>query len=577
MGESIRPRLYGVLSILAVIVLLLAACAPKATPTATEAPPEAATEAPTEAATEAPTEAAAPKSVTITFFEEPDNLNPWYTQMWFAWVARDLFLVGLWSHNENLEMVPEMAAEIPTAENGGLSEDGLTITIKLRQDAKWSDGEPVTAHDFVFTYEMIMADGNSIQTRYPYDTYVESVTALDDYTLQIKLTEPYAAWYMMFKDVLPKHILEPVFEAEGTIDNAEWNRAPTVGNGPFVFKEWQAASHIVFEANPNYWRGRPKLDQIFIRIVPDTEAQMAAIQASDTDIGVFLSAADKPTIDALENFEMVTVPSGYIESWFFNLDPNTGHPALQDVRVRQAIVMAVDRQKIIDELFYGLYKIPRTFWYDTPWEDPSIEPYPYDPQAAAALLDEAGWTDTNGDGTRDKDGVELVLRYSTTSGHELREAMQVVIQQMLAEVGIGTEIVNYSYDTIWNSYADEGPIATGQYDIAQWSDGAYEFPDPNTPYWLCSERVSEENPYGTNWYGVCDPELDPLLQEQAVTADVEQRIQLYYQIERIIHEKVYWVGLRTDPDIWAVNTRIQNIRIGPVDCFWNAFEWDVPE
>ncbi len=527
------------------------------------------------------------KSVTITFFEEPDNLNAFYTGMWFAGLAIDLFNVGFWHFDNNQELALEMAAEIPTVENGGISEDGKTLTIKLRQDAKWSDGEPVTAHDFVFTYEMIMADGNAVQTRYPYDTFVESVTALDDYTVQIVMTEPYVAWAVGFSHpFLPKHILEPVFEAEGTLDNAEWNRNPTVGNGPFIFKEWQAASHISFEANPNYWRGRPKLDQIFIRIVPDDEAQMAAIKTGDTDIGVFLSAANKPDIDALPDVEMVGVPSGYVESWFFNLVSeelaaetgiSPGHPALQDPRVRRAIVMATDRQQIINELFYGLYDIPAVFWYDTPWEDTSLEPWPYDPEGAKALLDEAGWVDSNGDGIRDKDGVDLIIRYSTTSGNELREATQVVVQQMLAEVGIGVEILNYSYDTLWNSYGDDGPIATGQYDLAEWSTSPWDYPDPNTGDWLCDEIPSDDNPAGGNWQGVCIEELDKLFSQQAVTVDFNERQKLFFEIERIMHEQVFWAGVRTDPDLWSVNTRLQNVKLSGVDPFWNAYEWDVSQ
>ncbi len=528
-----------------------------------------------------PQKPAAPlKTVTITFFEEPDNLNPYYTDMWFAGNAIDLFVRGLWLFDDELQPDLEMAAEFPSTENGGISEDGLTLTIKLRQDAKWSDGEPVTAHDFVFTYDMIMDDANAVITRYPYDTYIESVEALDDYTLQIVMTEPFVAWpsgFFTTLSILPKHVLEPVYEAEGTIDNADWNRNPTVGNGPFILKEWKAASHLIFEANPTYWRGRPKIDQVFIRIVPDPEAQMAAIQAGDTDFGVYMNATDKKTIDSLENVEMVAVASGFAETWFFNLDPKTAHPAMLDVQVRKAIVMAIDRQQIIDELFYGLYKIPQTFWYDNAiYNNPDLKPIPYDQAGAKALLDEAGWKDTNDDGVRDKDGVELVLRYSTTAGYELREATQVVAQQMLAEVGIKVEIVNFSDDIIWNSYGDDGPIATGQYDIAEWSDAAYDYPDPNTPYYLCDQFPSADNPDGLNWFG-CVPELDELFQKQAVTADVNERAQIFHEIARIMQDQVVFMGLRTDPDLWAVNTRVKNVHISGTDPFWNAFEWEVSE
>ncbi|MGW8226826.1 MAG: peptide ABC transporter substrate-binding protein, partial [Anaerolineales bacterium] len=555
-----------------------------------EEPTEAPMEEPTEAPVEEPAEPAGLKTITMTFFEEPNTLNPLYTDMWFATLADNLILLSFWNFDDKQNANLELATEFPSMENGLISEDGLTITIPLRQDAIWTDGTPVTANDYVFTYEMTMAEENAVGTRYPFDTYVESVTALDDYTVQITMNAPYVGWASGFDishDFLPKHILEPVFEAEGTIDNAEWNRNPTVTNGPYKLVEWVSADHITFEANDDYWRGRPNIDQIFLRIVPDDQAQIAAIKAGDTDIGVFMTAADKPDVDEAPDFDFI--PSGgggWVESWFFNLisedlaaenDLEPGHIALQDKMVRRAIVQGFDRQGLIDSLFYGLYRIPAVFWWDTPYEDTSIEPWPYDPEAAKALLDEAGWTDTNGDGTRDKDGVELVIQFSTTAGNENRESTALVFQQSMAEIGIGVEILNYSYDVIWNSYGDEGPIALGQYDIAEWSTLAWDYPDPNTGDFLCEEIPSVDYPAGGNGQGICFEELDNLFTEQAVTFDQEARIQLYYEIDRIMHDEMFWMGVRTDPDFWALNKRLQNVKFSSLESFWNVYEWDVSE
>ena len=527
--------------------------------------------------------AAKPNVITMTFFEEPDNLNRAYTNMWYATLVLDLSHPGLWSYDDQLKPSLEMAAQFPTRENGLISEDGLTITIPLNKDAKWSDGEPVTADDFVFTYEMIVNPANTVQSTWPYEDYLESVTAQDDHTLVLKFTEPFAPWSttIFYDCVLPEHILRPVFEAEGTIDNADWNRNPTVNNGPFVLKEWVAASHMILEANANYWRGRPALDEIHIMIVPDDEAQMAAIKTGDTDIGIFLSYADIPTIEALEDVDLVMVLSGYNESWFFNLNtdataPKAGHPALQDVRVRQAIAYAVDFDAICEELLYGKTYPPATYWEETPYNYPDANLYKYDPDKARELLDEAGWVDSNGDGTRDKDGVELVLVYSTTAGREVREQTQVVAQQYLADVGIGITIQNNSYDTMWNSYGDGGPIATGNFDIAEWSDNP-DFPDPNEDQWLCDEIPSDESPDGLNWYGVCDEELDALFKAQAVEADPDKRIQLYHDIGKMMSEKVYWLGVWHDNDLWSLNKRAKNVRVSGADPFWNCFEWDIAE
>lgn len=551
-----KHRLYLLLSFAVLASLVLAACGPGAAPTE---------------------ESSFNGTATITFTQEPDNLNYMYTQMWFSLITHDFWNKGLWSYDENNNPVPEIAAEIPTSENGGLSADGTTITVKLREDVTWSDGTPLTADDFVFSYDMIMSDANVVQSRYPFEDFVESVTASDPQTLVIQLSEPFAPWltYMFDDWVLPKHILEPVFEAEGTIDNAAWNKAPTVGVGPFVFSEWESGSHIIFRANPN-WIKPPQLEQIFIRIVPDDAAQEAAIIAGDTDIGVFLSSDQIEKIEEGGSVDVVAVPSGYDEGWFLNVNPETAHPAMLDVNVRKAIALATDRFTIVNDLLNPeINPVNVTFWDATePYNNPNLEPYPYDPEEAARLLDEAGWVDSNGDGTRDKDGVELVLRY-ITNDRELRKNYQAVVEQQWSLVGIGADIQNYSSDLYWNGYNDNGPQAQGLYDIAQYSSVG-SFPDPEASFnWLCSEISSAENPDGANWQGVCIEELDTLLMEQASVLDTQERIAMYHQISQILYDEVLYVGIWKDPDLWSINNRLQNVKLSGAAPFWNAHEWSV--
>ena len=242
----------------------------------------------------------------------------------------------------------------------------------------------------------------------------------------ITFKEPFAPWLStLWKSILPKHVLQPVFDKDGTIDNAEWNRKPTVGAGPFVFTEWESGSFARFVARDDYWGGRPKFDEIFIKFVPDDASQTAAMKAGEGDIGTFPPLSDVPSLkDA--GVKVVIARSGYNEGWYFNLDPKTGHPALQDVRVRQAIALAFDRPSLNQKLLLGLTQPPIGFWDAFPaYNDPSVKVYPYDPEQAKALLDAAGWKDTNGDGVRDKNGKELVLRHITSS-REIRQDSQAV-------------------------------------------------------------------------------------------------------------------------------------------------------
>ncbi len=563
-GRTLYPLLA-----LGVVLALLASCKPPATPTTP--PPAAPTTAPT---APPPTQPPARKVATFIWTQEFDVLNPLYTNMWFSSITQQIWNCWAWDFDDQNNPHPVLVKEMPSEENGGISPDGRVITLKLRDDIVWSDGEPITSEDFVFTYEMTMNPKNTVATTFPYDK-LEKVEAPDARTVVMTFKEPFAAWQAtLWHGLLPAHVLRPVFEKEGTIDNAEWNRAPTVGCGPFVFKEWESGSFARFVANDKYWLGRPKIDEIFIRFVPDDASQVAALKAGDGDLGTFIAYSDIPTLEQA-GVKMVKVFSGYNEGWYFYLHPEKGHPALKDVRVRQAIALAFDRFSICKDLLLGLTKPPATYWANTPWQDPTLEPWPYDPERAKQLLDEAGWKDTNGDGVRDKDGVELVLTLGTTT-REIRRDVQAVAQQQLAQVGIKLELANADSDIFFGSYGEGGPCATGQYDIFEYST-VTNYPDPETADWLCKEIPSDENPAGVNWQAVCDEELDGLFQLQATQVDPAERQQTFHKITRLIYEKVYWLGVWEDPDIWAVGPRLQNVRLSGATPFFNIVEWDLSQ
>lgn len=247
-----------------------------------------------------------------------------------------------------------------------------------------------------------------------------------------------------------------------------------------------------------------------------------------------------------------------------------GHPALMDVRVRQAIAMGFDRPTLVEDLLLGLTQPAVTYWDNTPFANPELEPWPYDPVRAEALLDQAGWVDTNGDGVRDKDGVELVLSYGTTT-REVRQDTQAVAQQQLAGIGVELNLLNYDSDLF---FAVDGPAALGELDIMEWSDTT-DFPDPNITYWLISEIPTEDYPVGLNWQRVYDEELDALFQLQSTQADFTDRQETFWEISEQVYEKVYWLGIWQDPDLFGVNERLTGIKLSGVTPFFNIMEWDL--
>jgi peptide/nickel transport system substrate-binding protein len=520
-----------------------------------------------------PDEPAAPKIVTIAWTQEPDTLNPFYTSMWYSAVLMDIWLCDAWIYDDNNEPVPQLVTEIPSMDNGGLSADGLTITLNLRDDIFWSDGTPITSEDFVFTYDMVMDDANVMDTKYPFD-YFAGVEAPDAQTVVVTFDDPFASWEAtLWGGIFPKHILGPVFESEGSIQGADWNDAPTVGCGPFVFNEWESGSYVSFAKNENFFDGEALLDEVFFLFVPDDAAQTAAALAGDADIAFWPPYEDIPRFrDA--GLDVVTQASGYNEGWFFNIR-EMASPGIQELDVRKAIAMAIDRETIAQDLKFGVVAPNVTLWDALPaYVSPDLTPWPYDPAAAAQLLEDAGWVDTDGDGIREKDGAPLTIVHGTTT-KETRQNVQAIVQEQLRDIGIDLTILSMDGDILFEAYDGGGPAARGELDIMEWSDAPY-FPDPDTYYWLCDELPSDEYPWGGNYF-VCDETLDQLFQDQIVMVNSAERQAAFHEITKLMHENVYYLGMWEDPDVWIVNPRLSGYAFSGITPFYNIMEWDVTE
>lgn len=570
-------KLLAMMVVLVMALSSLAACGPTTAPEEPAEPAEA-TDAPVAEATEAPAEPeptepppAEKKVATFIWTQEPDNLNPMYTNMWFSTITQQFWNCDPWIWDEENEPRSVLLAEMPSLENGGISEDGTTITLNLRDDIVWSDGEPITSEDFLFTYEMFTNPANTVASTYPYDL-LAGMEAPDERTVVLSFEEPFVPWMAAFgTEIIPAHVLRPVFEAEGSLDTAEWNEAPTVGCGPYVFAEWESGSFMRFVRNDNYYDEAAKIDEIFLRFVPDDASQIAALRTGEGDLGTFFSYSDMPTLEEA-GVQIIMAPSGYNEGWYFYFGEEA-HPAISDVRVRQAIALCFDRFSLVNDLLLGKTEVAASFWHNTPFQDPDLEPWPYDPERGNTLLDEAGWVDSNGDGVRDKDGEELILVHGTTT-REVRANTQAVAQQQLAECGIQLDIIGYASDVFFLSYGEGGPAPSGELDIFEYS-GNTDFPDPNTARFLCSEVPSDEFPDGNNDQKLCDEDLEALFQLQATQVDFAARQQTFWEIGDYMTENVYWLGVWYDPDAFGVSERLTNVTISGATPFYSIAAWDL--
>jgi len=576
-----KRQLYILLSLLVLASLALAACGPKVS--ATEAPP-------------------AVKSATGGWSQEPDNLVPYYTQMSYAWWLAQLTLVGLGEWNDKSVLVPELATEIPSVENGGVSADGLTITWHLQPDLKWSDGEPLTSADVKYTWESIMDPANAALQKGTYGT-IGSIETPDDLTVVLKFSALFPPWQTLFTvgpntagSLLPKHILE----GKTGLETDPFIHMPTVASGPFVATEWVAGDHLKFVANPNFYKGAPKLDEILIKFIPTPETAMAALQTGDIDWYPDFSESDIATLLPLEPaIHTNVIPGPEFEHYLFNLGsaegvmdasgvliPGSQSPAegtyfcpFKDVRVRKAILLGIDRASIVDALLEGKTTVPPSLWPNSAWNNDSLVVPTYDADAANALLEEAGYTDTNGDGIREGDcnGVNTKLSFNfETTDKQIRVDIALAVQSDLKKIGIEFKPSHIPAGTFFGTYTDGGHMSTGEFDMAGYTTGFYPDPYPTTEDFLCKSIPDADNPGGANWYHICDPQLDALFAAVNATGDPAARKVAIDAVQKYMYDNVYFVPMYARAKI---HSYVDRFVPGPYGFFsdmnWNAEVWDV--
>ena len=362
-------KLYDLIVVVVLASLAVGACSP-AQPAATAMPPEATQPASggpaaTQGTSCAPADpdfnpAAADigsKVITIAMEQEPDNVFGLFSNMSFSGWISQMYAGGLGLWNDKNDFVPELATEIPSADNGGVSSDGLTVTWHLKPCLFWSDGTPFTSKDIVYTWKAEVDPGNAPITRNGYDK-ITAIDTPDDQTAVIHFAEVFPAWPTLFTvgpnnfgQILPAHVLE----GKTALESDPEIHQPTVAMGPFAIKEWVSGDHLTLVANPNYYKGHAKLDAIQIKFVPDPETGLAALKTGDVDLMVNLAESDIEAVKALEpnqHLRVDTTPQ--FEHLLFNLGTTAGVDGkgksdvdgfcpFQDPNVRKAIMLGIDR------------------------------------------------------------------------------------------------------------------------------------------------------------------------------------------------------------------------------------------
>ncbi len=461
---------------------------------------------------------------------------------------------GLVKYDGDLNLVGDLA------ESWEISPDNLTITFKLKKGVKWHDGQPFTAQDVLFTYQ-VMVDPKT-PTAYSGDyLQVKRAEAPDDHTFRVTYGQPFApalaSWGL---NILPRHLL-----AGQDITKSPLARAP-IGTGPYRFKEWRAGERIVLTANPEYFAGRPYLNGYFYLIKPDQATMFMELKAGNLD-RMNLTPLQYKRQTAYPKFDRLFHKYRYVSFSYVYLGYNLEDPRFADRRVRQALTHAINKEEIIQGVLLGLgqeatgpYK-PGTWFYN-----PEVPRFPYDPARAKALLAEAGWR-PNAEGVLEKDGKPFEFTILTNQGNTIREQAAQIIQRRLKEVGVRVKIRIVEWAAFIADFINKGRFEAV---LLGWTTGQ----DPDIyDIW----HSSKTRPGELNFIHYHNPEVDRLLTEGRHTFDREKRKAAYFKVQEIIAEDQPYTFLFVPDALPAISRRFRGVKPAAAGIDYNFPEWYVPQ
>ena len=447
---------------------------------------------------------------------------------------------------------PELASE------WRWSEDGRTLSVRLRPDVVWSDGAPVTADDVVWTWRLQTDE----RLGWPYGEMkesIEEIEALDAGRLRVRFNTSSASRLADLNEghILPRHRWQelPVDEWRG---NSGWFRDNQVVSGPFRLAEWQPDQQVVLERNPNYYReGLPRLDRVVLRIVPEPNNRLSQLLAGTVDFVTQVPVAAVEEVDGAET-RLVSFAARQYTFVHWNLK----RPMLAEVEARQALTLAIDRQKIVDTLWFGRARIANSPIISTVWahrSDPG--PWPYDPARARALLAELGWRDEDGDGVLERAGRRFSFELLSNSDNRTRTDAAVMIQEDLRAVGVEVRVRQLEFTTM------VAELRAGDFDAVVSAFGM------DTSLDLTYAFHSGSFGDGLNFGGYSNPEVDRLIEAARASADIAEQGRLLHEIQGILHHDQPLTFLWEPQRLYGVSRSLRGVEPNPLSSLFHLEEW----
>ncbi|WP_010283368.1 peptide-binding protein [Bacillus timonensis] len=483
----------------------------------------------------------------------PTMFNPYFSTDTASSDIEGLIYNGLVKTNLDLE------TELDLAEDIQVSDDNLEYTVKLKQGVKFHDGQDMTADDVVFSY-MMMKNPDVVSERKSNFESMEKVEKIDDYTVKFTLNKVDVTFYPITLSyaVLPEHVLGSVDPA--TLHENEFNTKNPIGTGPFKFEEWKDGEYVKVVRNDDYFEGKPHLDSITTRIITDANGMIAALQAGEVDFYAGVPGTEVETVKAIDGTK---VEEGLALSYTF-LGFNQQQERFQDKRVRQAFTHAVNKDAIVESIMQGAGQAAQAPDSPLMWTyNDEVPEFEYDLEKAKALLKDAGWEDTNGNGIIDKDGVEMSFKISTNQGNKVREDIAVVLQEQFKEIGVEAtpDIVE------WGAFIEKISAPNWDYDalILGWSLST--FPDQ---YDIFHSSQSKE---GLNFVWYKNEEADALMEKARQTPDTEEYKQIHKDLYNILVEDQAYTFLYYPTEFRAMPEELQGYEFHSKSALYDAHKW----
>jgi peptide/nickel transport system substrate-binding protein len=500
----------------------------------------------------------------VGYDREPDTLNRFSTH-----ILEDIetcVVEGLVTTDQSMTIVPLLAASVPTIENGGVvlrKDGGMDVTWTLRPNVRWHDGTPHTSADVKFTVEAINSPAYNPESTDGFDR-ISSVDTPDPLTAVLHYREIYAPYALQFvRGTLPKHVLEG-----RDIDSAnDYNRAP-LGTGPYRVAEWKSGEYIRLEAVPNYWRGAgmPAIKTLIFKFIANTNTRINQLKSREVDMVVMFPWDKHREVAAIPGVTVHSTDGNGYEHVTLN---QRAMPAFADVRVRQALTHAVDRALISTTILEGLAPITHGPVQPVSWaHNANVRTYGFDPVRARALLDEAGWRDTNGDGVRDKGGQRFSFTLITQAGFAVRENVAQVLQRQFKDVGVEAAVQLHDGTSISKLWFD------GRFQaMLHW----WQLPaDPELTLFFAKDRMP---PRGRNINYVEDDALTALVYAADRTVHQAERKRILGEAQVRIADLAIEIPLYGVTKLDAVPTRLRGFTGNPTNTgpFWNVHAWTLEQ